>query len=216
MAMKSTFSVPQLLRRLRDTYPDAHCELHFQSPLQLLIATILSAQCTDVRVNEVTQNLFQKYFSPQDYLDVPLEQLENDIRSTGFYRNKARNIRGACRTMIEEFDGEVPRQMDQLLRLPGVARKTANVVLGNAFHRPCGFVVDTHVKRVSFRLGLTDNTDPVKIERDLMAAIPPDAWLFAGHAIIWHGRRVCFARNPHCSECVLKDICPKRGVTSKK
>jgi len=214
--MKSTFDVSEILCRLHHTYPDAHCELHFQSPLQLLIATILSAQCTDVRVNAVTQHLFQKYFSPQDYLNVPPEELENDIRSTGFYRNKARNIRGACRMIIEDYDGEVPRQMDDLLRLPGVARKTANVVMGNAFHLPCGFVVDTHVKRVSFRLGLTTNTDPVKIERDLMVAIPSDEWLFGGHAIIWHGRRVCFARKPNCTECPLENICPKHGVTSKK
>lgn len=202
----------EVMRRLRLEYPDAHCELDYENPLQLLIATILSAQCTDVRVNVVTKTLFQKYVSPEDYLKVPLSELEQDIHSTGFYRNKASNIRGACQKILHDFHGEVPQTMEELLTLPGVARKTANVVLGIAFGKACGIVVDTHVKRVSFRLGLTDETDPKKIEQDLMKLIPQEDWIFAGNALIWHGRRVCFARNPNCDGCVLKDICPKRGV----
>lgn len=202
----------EVMRRLHQEYPDAHCELDYENPLQLLIATILSAQCTDVRVNMVTQTLFQKYFSPEDYLKVPLEELEQDIHSTGFYRNKARNIRGACQKILDDFHGEVPQTMEELLTLPGVARKTGNVVLGNAFHKSCGVVVDTHIKRVSFRLGMTRETDPKKVEQDLMKLIPQEDWTFAGHVIIWHGRRVCFARKPDCGNCALNDICPKCGV----
>ena len=209
--MKST-NIAELLRRLHHEYPDAHCELDYENPLQLLIATILSAQCTDVRVNIVTKTLFRKYFSPEDYLNVSQEELEQDIHSTGFYRNKARNIRGACQKILDDFHGEVPQTMEELLTLPGVARKTANVVLGNAFHKSCGVVVDTHIKRVSFRLGMTRETDPKKVEQDLMKLIPQQDWTFAGHAIIWHGRRVCHARKPDCGNCVLEDICPKCGV----
>lgn len=206
----------EVFRRLHKEYPDAHIELDYKTPFQLLIATILAAQCTDVRVNIVTKTLFQKYFSAEDYLKVAQEELEEDIRSTGFYRNKARNIRGACQKIIEEFGGAVPQTMEELLTLPGVARKTANVVLGNTFNKSCGVVVDTHIKRVSFRLRMTQETDPVKVERDLIKLIPQSDWIFAGHAIIWQGRRVCFARKPNCDNCVLEDICPKCGVKEKK
>lgn len=202
----------EIMRRLHQEYPDAYCELDYENPLQLLIATILSAQCTDVRVNLVTKALFQKYFSPEDYLGVTQEELETDIHSTGFYRNKARNIRGACQMILHDFHGEVPQTMAELVTLPGVARKTANVVLGNAFGKACGVVVDTHIKRVAFRLGMTDETNPEKVEQDLMKLIPQEDWTYAGHAIIWHGRRVCFARKPNCSSCMLEDICPKNGV----
>lgn len=203
----------EVLRRLHEEYPDADCELNYENPLQLLVATILSAQCTDARVNKVTESLFQKYFSAQDYLNVDAEELENDIHSTGFYRNKAKNIRGACRVIIDDFGGKVPSEMADLIILPGVARKTANVVLGNVFKKYAGVVVDTHVKRVAFRLGLTKETSPVKVERDLMAAIPQNEWKSIGDLLIWHGRRACIARKPKCSTCILADICPKRGVT---
>ncbi len=205
----------EVMRRLHQEYPDAHCELDYESPLQLLIATILSAQCTDVRVNIVTKSLFQKYLSPEDYLKVPQSELEKDIHSTGFYRNKSSNIRRSCQKILDDFHGEVPQTMEELLTLPGVARKTANVVLGNAFNKTSGVVVDTHIKRVSFRLGMTEETDPKKVEQDLMKVIPQDDWIFAGHAIIWHGRRVCYARKPNCGGCVLEDICPRFGVKEK-
>lgn len=203
----------EIVRRLHEEYPDAECELGWENPLQLLVATILSAQCTDVRVNIVTRTLFQKYRTPEDYLKVPEAELQDDIRTTGFFRNKAKSIRGACQKMLDEFNGEVPQSMEEILRLPGVARKTGNVVLGTAFGVTSGVVVDTHISRVSFRLGLTRETDPVKIERNLMKLMPRESWIFMGHAIIWHGRRVCYARKPNCPGCVLQDICPKRGVT---
>ena len=209
---KASRYAAEIVRRSRQEYSEAECELVWETPLQLLVATILSAQCTDVRVNIVTKALFRKYSTPQDYLKVREEELQNDIRTTGFFRNKARSIRGACRKILDEFEGEVPQTMEEILRLPGVARKTGNVVLGTAFGIASGVVVDTHIGRVSYRLGLTRETAPVKIERDLMKVLPPQDWIFAGHAIIWHGRRVCFARKPKCSACVLQDICPKRGV----
>jgi endonuclease-3 len=180
--------------------------------LELLIATILSAQCTDARVNIVTKTLFKKYRKPQDYLKSKPGQLEDDIRSTGFFNNKAKNIRGACEKILSDYGGEVPRTMDELLTLPGVARKTANVVLGNAFDIAAGVVVDTHIKRLSYRLGWSDSDDPVRIEADLKALLPEDEWIFAGHAVIWHGRRICIARKPLCGECALAELCPKRGV----
>lgn len=211
---KSSRHAAEIVRRLRLEYADAECELVWETPLQLLVATILSAQCTDVRVNIVTQTLFQKYRCPQDYLQVPEEELQEDIRPTGFFRNKAKSIRGACHEIIERFGGEVPQTMEEILTLPGVARKTGNVVLGTAFGIASGIVVDTHISRLSNRLGLTRETDPVKIERDLMQLIPQDDWIFTGHAIVWHGRRVCFARKPNCPGCVLQDICPKRGVAT--
>jgi len=197
-----------LLERLAALYPEPRCELDFGSPLELLVATILSAQCTDVRVNQVTPALFRKYRSPADYLAAPATELEADIHSTGFFRNKTKNIQGACRRLLEEYHGEVPDTMDALLTLPGVARKTANVVLGNVFNKAEGIAVDTHVTRLSARLGLTEHADPVKIERDLMAAFPQEEWTSLSHRIILHGRRVCTARKPNCAGCVLNDVCP--------
>ncbi len=197
-----------IVRRLRKHYPDATCALNFETPFELLVATILSAQCTDERVNKVTRDLFRKYRKPADYLEVEQEDLERDIYTTGFYRNKAKSIRGACRMIIDEYDGEVPRTMDELLRLPGVARKTANVVLGTAIGITSGVVVDTHVGRLARRLGLTENEDPEKVERDLMALVPKKDWVDLSHLIITHGRRICIARSPKCTECFLRDLCP--------
>lgn len=207
---------PQIVyERLSALYPDAVCELNFTSPLELLIATILSAQCTDVRVNLVTEKLFQKYRKPEDYLAVPAEELEADIHSTGFYRNKAKNIRGACQRLVEVYDGVVPDSMEELLTLPGVARKTANVVLGNVFNKAEGIAVDTHVTRLSGLLGLTVHTDPPKIERDLMRLFPQDQWTVISHLLILHGRRVCIARRPQCAACVLNDVCPSAFAAEK-
>ena len=201
----------EIVKRLKKAYPDAHCALNHTSPFELLIATILSAQCTDVRVNIVTADLFRKYRSPQDFLEVEQRELEKDIHSTGFFRNKAKNIQAACKRIIEEFGGEVPRTMDELLTLGGVARKTANVVLGNAFGIASGVVVDTHVSRLSQRLGLTTNKTPEKIERDLAELIPKKDWVMFPHWMIFHGRQICIARKPKCGECVLADICPSRS-----
>lgn len=209
---KASRHADQVLRLLQQEYPDAHCELDWETPLQLLVATILSAQCTDVRVNMVTKELFQKYSAPEDYLVVPETELQEDIRSTGFYRNKTRSIRGACATIIEQFNGEVPRTMEELLTLPGVARKTANVILGTAFNIASGIVVDTHVLRLSYRIGLSTEKTPVKVEKDLMKLYPQEEWISAGHVIVWHGRRTCYARKPNCGGCTLQKICPKKGV----
>ncbi len=206
---KRVAAIRQGLRRL---YPDAHCELNFKNPLQLLVATILSAQCTDKRVNLVTPSLFAKYKTAQDFADAAPAQLEAAIRSTGFYRAKALSIREACRLLVEKFSGKVPKTMEELLTLRGVARKTANVVLGTAYGIAEGVVVDTHVKRVSFRLGLTDSKDPARIEKDLQTAVPRKDWIFFGHALTWHGRRVCFALRPNCPGCILNKVCPRRGV----
>jgi endonuclease III len=203
----------EIIRRLKREYPDAHCELNHANAFELLIATILSAQCTDERVNIVTADLFRKYRRPQDYLDVLPEELERDIHSTGFFRNKAKNIRGACRMIVELYDGRIPQTMDELLALPGVARKTANVVLGNAYGIASGVVVDTHVARLSQRLGLTENSAPEKIEMDLQEAAPEKDWIMFPHWLIAHGRKICQARRPKCGECVLNEICPKIGVT---
>lgn len=202
----------EVVAALHALYPDADCELQHEDPLQLLVATILSAQSTDLRVNEVTREIFAKYRSAQDYAAADPAVFEQEIRSTGFYRNKTKLVLGAARRLVEEHGGAVPDDMEQLVRLPGVARKTANVVLGTAFGKPEGVVVDTHVRRVAFRLGLTGETDPVKIERDLMEALPRKEWIFAGHALIWHGRRVCSARKPRCSACDLARWCPRNGV----
>jgi endonuclease-3 len=202
----------EIIKRLEREYPEAHCELTHRNAFELLVATILSAQCTDVRVNIVTEELFRKYRSPHDFLNAAQEELEQDIRSTGFYRNKAKNIKGACEIIIQEFNGEIPQTMDELLTLNGVARKTANVVLGNAFGIASGVVVDTHVSRVSQRLGLTEETIPEKIEQDLAELVPQEDWIMFPHWLIFHGRRICQARKPKCSECVLNDICPKIGV----
>ncbi len=200
----------EIIKRLKRAYPDAHCALIHTTPFELLIATILSAQCTDVRVNIVTAELFRKYRGPADYLKVPQRDLEKDIHSTGFFRNKAKNIQAACKRIIEEYNGEVPRTMDELLTLGGVARKTANVVLGNAFGIASGVVVDTHVSRLSQRLGLTQNKTPEKIERDLQELIPKKHWVMFPHWMIFHGRQICIARKPKCGECALADICPSK------
>ena len=197
-----------VIRRLKKAYPDAHTELDFTSPFQLLLATILSAQSTDVRVNIVTPVLFARYPTPQSLADADPDDVETVIKSTGFFRNKTKSIMGAARAIVDRFGGEVPQTMDELVSLPGVGRKTANVVLGNAFGIEAGIVVDTHVTRLSRRLGLTANTDPVKIEQDLIAVVPRAGWTLFSHLLIFHGRRVCFARKPNCDGCVLNDVCP--------
>ena len=202
-----------IIERLAAEHPDATIALRFQDDLQLLVSVILSAQTTDVNVNRVTERLFQKYRRPEDYLAVPLEELENDIRPTGFFRQKTKSLRGTMKMLIEEFDGEVPRTLDELTRLPGVARKTANVV-ASELGQTQGIVVDTHVRRLSQRLGLTKQDDPVKIERDLQRLVPREYWGVFPHLLIWHGRRVCLARRPHCEECVLSDLCPASRVES--
>lgn len=202
----------EVIKRLRKEYPDAHCALEYTTAFELLIATILSAQCTDERVNIVTADLFRKYRTPVDYLKVTAAELERDIHSTGFFRNKAKNIQAACRKIIENFGGEIPQTMDELLTLNGVARKTANVVLGNAFGIAAGVVVDTHVARLSQRLGLTDASIPEKIEMELMNLVPKKHWVMFPHWLITHGRRVCNARKPQCGECVLADICPSAMI----
>jgi endonuclease III len=200
-----------IIDRLARAHQDATIALTFRSPLELLVSVMLSAQTTDVNVNRVTATLFEKYRSPEDYLAVPEEELQRDIFATGFYRQKARSIRGTMRMLLEEFDGEVPRTLEELTRLPGVARKTANVVAAE-LGRPQGVVVDTHVRRLSQRLGLTKQEDPVKIERDLIKLVPREDWGRFPHLLIWHGRRVCLARAPRCEECVLNDLCPSSRV----
>jgi endonuclease III len=200
--------IGEILKLLKKAYPDAHCSLNYTNPFELLIATILSAQCTDARVNLVTKDLFQKYPGPEDYLNAPEEELQNDIRTTGFFRNKTKSIRGASKKLLEEFSGEVPATMDQLLTLPGVARKTANVVLGNAYNVTSGIVVDTHVSRVGQRLGLTKETQPEKIEKDLMKLVPKTEWISFSHRLIMHGRYICKAPKPDCPNCILNDLCP--------
>ncbi len=202
----ATSRIKKILQILRSTYPDVKTALRHQDPLEMLIATILSAQCTDVRVNEVTKTLFKKLRTARDYADVPLAELEEMIRPTGFYRNKARSIKACCRGLVEKHSGKVPESMEALVQLPGVGRKTANVVLGSAFGIP-GIVVDTHVKRVSQRLGLTEEKDPVKIEFELMALIPKKDWIDFSHELIWHGRGVCAARKPKCAQCPLREQC---------
>jgi endonuclease-3 len=200
-----------IIERLSAEYPDAKIALRYRSDLELLVSVMLSAQTTDVNVNRVTERLFQKYKRPEDYLAVPQEELERDIYATGFYRQKAKALRGTMAMLLEEFDGQVPRRLEDLVRLPGVARKTANVVaaeLGN----PQGIVVDTHVRRLSQRLGLTKQEDPVKIERDLQRLVPRESWGLFPHLLIWHGRRVCIARAPRCEDCVVNDLCPSSRV----
>ncbi len=200
--------IAEIIKRLKRAYPDAHCALVHTSPFELLIATILSAQCTDARVNIVTADLFRKYREPDDFLKVSQAELEKDIHSTGFFRNKAKNIQAACKRIIEEYGGTVPQTMDELLTLGGVARKTANVVMGNAFGIASGVVVDTHVSRLSQRIGLTAEKTPEKIERDLEQLVPKKNWVMFPHWMIFHGRQICDARKPKCGECVLEDICP--------
>jgi endonuclease-3 len=198
----------KLLELLKKEYPEPKTALEFSNPLELLVATILSAQCTDKRVNMVTKELFKKYPSPEDYAEVGLEELEQDIRSTGFYRNKARNIKNCCKMIVEKFDSEVPNKMDDLITLPGVARKTANIVLANAYGVIEGIAVDTHVRRLAQRLGLSKNKDPNKIETDLMAVAPKEEWSNLSHLLIFHGRKVCQAKKPKCDACVLNRACP--------
>lgn len=204
--------VQAIIAELRRLYPDAKCSLNFSNPLELLVATQLSAQCTDERVNLVTEQLFQKYRRVEDYATASQEELEQDIRSTGFYRNKAKNIRTACQRILTEYSGEVPRTMEGLLSLAGVARKTANVVLGNAFGIIEGFVVDTHISRLSRRLGWTVSEDPVKIEQDLMRSIPQKDWLDLSHLLIFHGRAICQARKPLCGACTIAHLCPSAFI----
>lgn len=207
--------VQAIIEELRRLYPEARCSLNFSNPLELLVATQLSAQCTDERVNMVTKDLFRKYRTVEDYANASQEELEQDIRSTGFYRNKAKNIRAACQCIISDYGGEVPRTMPELLSLPGVARKTANVVSGNAFGVVEGFVVDTHIGRLARRLGWTTNEDPVKVEQDLMRLIPQEDWLDLSHLLIFHGRAICVARRPLCEECTLAYLCPSAFLPKK-
>ena len=200
-----------IIERLAAAHPDATIALRSRSDLELLVAVMLSAQTTDVNVNRVTEQLFQKYHRPEDYLAVPPEELQRDIFATGFFRQKAKSLRGTMKMLIEEFDGRVPRRLEELIRLPGVARKTANVVAAE-LGEPQGVVVDTHVRRLSQRLGLTKQEDPVKIERDLIRLVPREDWGRFPHLLIWHGRRVCIARMPRCEECVVNDLCPSSRV----
>ena len=206
--------VAAILAKLDEAYPGATCELQHDNAFQLLISTILSAQCTDVRVNQVTQELYKKYKSPQDFAYANPAELENEIRPTGFFRNKTKSIIGASKGILEKFGGQVPRTMEEILTLPGVARKTGNVVLGTAYGIASGVVVDTHVQRLSNRLDLTRNEDPKKIEQDLMAIIPRDKWIQFSHQLIWHGRRVCYARKPNCAACNLEKLCHSKDKTA--
>lgn len=202
----------KILGALKRAYPDAHCELNFASPLQLLVATILSAQCTDKRVNLVTAELFRKYRRAADFARADLAELEQDIKTTGFFRNKAKNIKACCAALVENHGGDVPRTMEELTALGGVGRKTANVVLGNAFGINVGVVVDTHVSRLANRLGLTRQTDAEKIERELMPLVPREQWTLFSHWLIWHGRRRCAARQPDCAACEIARLCPRIDV----
>ena len=206
------FHAKKILSGLRKAYPDAGCSLSFRSPLELLVATILSAQCTDVQVNKVTPQLFRQFRSAKDYATAPLEQLEEAVRTTGFFHNKAKSIQKSCQVIVEKFGGNVPDTMESLVSLPGVGRKTANVVLSNGFGRNEGFVVDTHVFRLSHRLGLVKGNTPEKAERELMYLFPQIDWGYLSHALILHGRRVCNARKPRCTDCSLNKDCPKLGV----
>ena len=205
--------VAAILAKLDEAYPNATCELNHKNAFQLLIATILSAQCTDVRVNQVTETLFGKYPDAKAFAYATPSELEQEIRPTGFFRNKTKSIMGASKGILQDFGGEVPRTMEAILTLPGVARKTANVVLGTAYGIPSGIVVDTHVQRIAKRLDLTRNEDPTKIEQDLMQIIPKDKWILFSHQIIWHGRRICQARKPKCMECNLESLCYAKDKT---
>ena len=202
----------EILIRLKRLYPEATCTLNYETPVQLLVATILSAQCTDERVNLVTPALFLRFPDAAALADANLADLESLVRSTGFYRNKAKNIQAACRLLVEKYGGQVPKRMEQLLELPGVARKTANVVLGHAYGINMGVTVDTHVKRLSYRLGLTEQTDPIRVERDLMPLLPQEDWENWSIRLIYHGRAVCKARKPECDRCVLADLCPSAYI----
>ena len=201
-----------ILRLLHEEYPDATCALEYSQAHELLFATIMSAQTTDVNVNRVTATLFKKYKTVHDFADAELEVFQDEIRSTGFFRNKAKNVIGAANMIVQEYQGKVPPRMEDLLKMPGVARKTANVVLGTYFGLAEGVVVDTHVKRLAFRLGLTKQTDQVKVESDLMKAIPKEEWIFAAHALVLHGRAICDAKKPQCEACPLLPLCPQIGI----
>ncbi len=205
----------EILIRLKRLFPEAPCTLDYQTPVQLMVATILSAQCTDARVNLVTPELFRRFPDAAALAEADVAELENLVRSTGFYRNKAKNIQAACQMIMTEFGGQVPRMMEDLLKLPGVARKTANVVSAHAYGINLGVTVDTHVKRLTYRLGLTKNTDPVKIERDLIKLIPQPDWENWSIRIIYHGRATCMARNPQCDRCELADLCPSANLSEK-
>jgi endonuclease-3 len=198
----------ETIKRLEKVHSDAKIALSFSDPLELLVATILSAQCTDKRVNIVTKNLFKKYRTAQDYAKADLKTLEEEIKSTGFYHNKAKNIKKSCQMLVEEFNGQVPKSMEELLQLPGVARKTANIVLANAYGIVEGIAVDTHVRRLAKRLGLTDNDNPDKIEKDLMEIVPKKSWARITDLLIFHGRKICTAKHPNCAGCMLNDFCP--------
>src|SRR5215470_8270690 len=206
--------VAAILEKLDEAYPNATCELNHENPFQLLISTILSAQCTDVRVNQVTATLYKKYPNPEAFAYANPSELEQEIRPTGFFRNKTKSVVGASKAVVEKFGGEVPRTMEEILTLPGVARKTGNVVLGTAYGIASGVVVDTHVMRLAQRLELTKNQDPKKIEQDLMKVIPQDRWIKFSHQLIWHGRRVCIARKPKCMECNLESLCYSKDKTT--
>ncbi len=206
----------KIIKLLKRAHPDAKCALNHANAFELLIATILSAQCTDERVNKVTADLFRKYRKPGDYLQVPATELQDDIRTTGFFRNKTKSIQGACKMLVEEFNGEVPQSMEDLLKLPGVARKTANVVLGVAYGKAEGVVVDTHVSRLSHRLKLSRHKDAGKIEKDLMEIVPRKNWIEFSHLLIFHGRRICKARRPLCEGCVVEELCPSSILKTGK
>ena len=210
--MNAKEKISEIIRRLRKEYPEPGTVLSFKNPFELLVATILSAQTTDVHVNRVTETLFKKYKSIKEFAAVPLDVLRRDISSINFYNNKARNIQASAKMIMEQFGSKVPKTMDELIRLPGVARKTANIILFNAFGINEGIAVDTHVKRLSSRLGLTQNDDPVKIERDLMAVTPKKEWGYLTHLLIFHGRRICESKKPRHADCILFDICPSRSI----
>ena len=210
--MTNKEKLSEILKRLKKAYPHAQTALHFSDPFQLLAATILSAQATDVLVNKVTENLFKKYRTVKDYANAPLEALQKDVSSINFYKTKAKNIQASATMIIEKFSAKVPKTMEELISLPGVARKTANIVLTNAYGINEGIAVDTHVKRLAYRLGLTKNEDPVKIEQDLMALTPKEEWGNISHLLIFHGRNICQAKKPKHSECVLYNICPSRDI----
>ncbi|MDW8223886.1 MAG: endonuclease III [Gemmatales bacterium] len=205
----------KVVATLRQLYPDAKCSLNYRTPLELLVATMLSAQCTDERVNQVTPALFARFRTAEDYAQADQKELEKHIRPTGFYRAKAKNLIACCRALVEKYGGQLPQTLEELTKLPGVGRKTANVVLGTLWGVP-GIVVDTHVRRLARRMGLTHHTDPLKIEQDLMQLIPRDEWVAFGHRMIYHGRQVCLARKPKCDICALHAFCPKVGVANKK
>jgi endonuclease-3 len=209
---KAGSQVATILPRLEEKYPNAKYELDWETPVELLVATILAAQCTDVRVNQVTKSLFKRYHTAKDYAEADTTELEELIRPTGTYKNKAKSIQGACKGLVEKFDGEVPKSMAELTTLPGIARKTANVILNTAFNIPSGIIVDTHVARVSQRMGLSATDKPDAIEKDLLAMVPENKWTFWGPAMVLHGRYTCVAKKPKCSECIFQDICPKIGV----